>query len=478
MKETSGSVSFHIWNQEQCETVWKAVLKVLSETGCRVKCRRARELMEKAGCSVEDELVKIPEYVMRQAVDSAPKAFRIYDMNGKPAMELDGNHTYFGPPISTVFVRDPFTGNRRKGTRQDAYHAGLICEALPNVGWASAMSGISDGVSGLGDVYEVYELLQSTSKPIMHWAGSMENLRTEFQMLEAVAGGAEPLAEKPFSICLVCPMDPLVHNEDSLEQVMYLAERNAVPVYISGVSLGCTSPITIAGSVVVGIADSLVGLLVSQLVREGAPFIISRFCDTMNMRDMTIQRSRPEMVLANGAACDVFRYLGLPFCVNLGDTDSGVFDQAAAFDTAVSLYTGALGKASMNMSMGGFESANMSDYIGTVYGNEVVGYLTRILKGAEVNEHTLALEDIDEVGPGGNFLMMEDTFTYCHEFYEPDILVPRTQKADKELAQEGPEEKYRQRIRDIIQQGSRHTIKEETLKKLTAILQEAEKRAV
>lgn len=475
MKISKNAPLFSMWNEKQCEAVLDHILGILEKIGCRIKNEKARKLMKEAGCQVEGDMVKIPKAVMRSAIDSAPKAITLFDQNGNPAMELDGEHSYFGPPISTVFVRDPFTGEKRKGVRKDAYHAGLICDALPNIGWASAMSGISDGNSNLDSVYEVEALLKSTAKPIMYWAGSMENLKIEFEMFEAVAGNRETLKEKPFSICLVCPMNPLVHNEDSLEQIMYLAERNGVTVYISGASLGCTVPATAAGAVSVGVADTLVGLLVSQLTRKGAPFILSCFCDNLDMRTMTIQRSHPEMVVAEAAVCSLLNYVGIPFCVSLGDTDSGIFDQVPAFDGAVTLYTAILGRAPMIMSMGGFESCNMADYIGTVYGNEIVEYLKKLAAGAEISEETLALDEIEEVGPGGDFIVSDTTLEFCRTSWAPDIMKARTISQYETEGQESIEKKYRKRICEIIEKGSSRNLNEEILEKITSIMARAEK---
>lgn len=474
MIRTDNGLRLQVWTETQCEKVFQAVQTVLENTGCLVKSEAARELLGGAGCPVEGNLVKIPGSVLKEAVASAPSSFTLYNRDGEPAMSMDTEHSYFGPPISTVFIKDVYTGEKRRGERKDAYHAGLICEALENVDWSSAMSGITDGVSSLSDVYEVYEQLHATTKPIMYWAGSMKNLKTEMKMFETVAGSPENLSAKPGAICLICPMDPLVHNEDSMEQIIYLARRRMPVVYISGVSLGCTGPITIAGSVVVGLADTLAGLVVSQLACPGAPFVVSRFSDTMDMRSMTVQRSHPEMVLSHMCCNDVMRYLNLPFAVNLGDTDSGVFDQTAAFDQTVSLYSGALGFSTMNMSMGGFESANLTDYAGTVFGDEVVSYLKVLMNGAEVSDDTLALEDIDEVGPGENFLLVEDTIELFREMWTPKMILPRSLEAYRKGA---PDLRtlYEERIREIIEAGPKKPLPEEIRQKLAEILEEAEK---
>lgn len=452
----------------------ETVYKVLANVGCQVKSKKSLELLKDAGCKVDGERVYIPKEIMLDAINSAPKQIHIFDRDGEEALCLDKEHVYFGPPISTVFVKDPYTGEKRKGLRKDAFNAGLICEALDNCNWASAMSGISDGVNDLSDVYEVYELLQSTKKPIMYWASSLENLKIEFEMFEAVAGGKENLENKSAQICLVCPMDPLVHNDDNLEQLIYLAQRGGCAVYISGVTMGCTSPITVAGNLVVGIADTLVGLLISQLAKKGSKFIVSKFGNTMDLRTMTIEDGHPEQILSHMACADIFHWLELPFCSNLGDTDSGIFDQVAAFNGSMSLSIATMSGITMAMGMGGYEKCMMTDYVGTVYGSEVVDYLKHIICGVELTDEALAYDEIEEVGPGGDFMMSDSTFEYCRKLWKPDILSPCTLEEYENKKKYEIEEKYKERIREILDRGVLYPLDEDRKNALDAIIKRAE----
>lgn len=476
MLRNQEKIGLHVWNDEQCERVMQAVYQVLNTTGSIIKNKEARDLLEGAGATVEGELVRIPEQIIRDAIASAPKSFTLYDQKGNPAMVMDTSHIYCGPPISTVHVIDGITGKKKRGERADARNAGMICEALPNIGWASAMSGIADGVSSLSSTYEVYELLCATDKPIMYWAGDMDNLKAELSMFETVSGGEKAFREKPTAMCLVCPMDPLLHNDDSLEQIIYLARRNAVAFYVPGTQFGVTAPITLTGNIIIGIADTLVGLAVSQLANRGAPFIISRYCNTVDMKKMTVQNGHPEMLLSHTAASDVFRYIGLPFAINIGDTDSAVFDEGSSFYMAMGVYTGMLDGATLLMGLGGIDCCLTSDYLGTMYGNEVIDFVKPILEGIELNEEELDLGEIDEIGPGGNYITADSTLEHCYDFWKPDILIPHTWEEDISN-QPTIQETYRKKIREIIERGPVVERSPEVLDQLNRILTQAEGKA-
>lgn len=475
MSTIRNEINYSTLNNRQCCEILEGVFSVLEKTGCLIRSSKAKQLLEEAGCKADGENVLIPRDLIIEAIKSTPSELSIYDRNGSLALDLADGNMHFGPAISTVFVRDVKTGEKRRGTRADAVNAALLCDALPNVSWASAMSGISDGFPGLEDIYEVEALLKNTHKPIMYWASNLENLKREIELLETVAGSSEKLKEKPFSICLVCPADPLVHQEDALEQIMYLAEIQSPVVYIAGVSLGCTSPITVAGSLVVGIADTLVGLLVSQLTCEGAPFILSRFSDNFDMSKMNISRAQPGAIKANAAAADVLGCLKVPFCSNFGDTDSGIFDQAAVFDISMQAYTGACCGANMIMGLGGAESCNMINYSFTVFANEAIGYIKTMVGGVAVDDDSLCLDSISSVGPGGDFLAEEETVLNFREGWQPELLKARTIDDWKTSGKRDLADVFDQRVNEIISAGTQNPLDHSIEEKIDKLMSSWEK---
>lgn len=470
------SVKYQVWDNNQCAEVVNAAFRILERTGCEVLNNEALELLKKAGCLIEGERVRIPSSFLKWAIDSAPSSVTLYDRLGNPAMKLAPYETYFGPAITTTFTLDVETGEKRPGVKEDAVNSALVCDALPNIAWSSALNIISDGNTKLADIYEIHSLLPNTVKPIMFWAYDTKNLAYEFEMFEAVAGGAEKLREKPFVINLICPRDPLIHTEEGMAQIIYMAEKSVPALYIPGISFGGSGPITLAGSIALGLADMLVGLLVSQLVRKGAPFIACKFHDNMNMKTATVSHSRPELILANSASADVFRYMGLPFCINSGSTDTGIFDQVSAFDIAVQVYTSVLSSANMNFASGSsLEGSNTNFLGGMVYCNEIISFIKRLTVGIEINESTLAEDVIHKVGPGGNFLAEEQTFKQFREFWVPSVLAPRSHDEWLASGKKDMRDVLNDRVKEFIARGPQNPLGEDILKKLDEIMDRAEK---
>lgn len=468
-------VQYRVLNPEQCAQVVESAYRILENTGCIIHNKEARELLADAGCQVEGELVKIPASLTKWAVEKAPSTVTLYDRDGNPAMVLEPGNVYFGPAITITQIDDPETGKRRASVKQDSANAAILMDALENISWVSPCTSATDVDASVADLAELHAILPNTRKPVMYWSQSCKNLEYQFKMFEAIAGSAERLKEKPFMINLVCPMDPLTHTDDGMAQLIYLARKQSPAVYIAGIGFGLTGPITLAGGVAIGMADTLAGLVVSQLVSPGTPFVVSKFSDNVDMRTMSVTHSNPEMLLANGATADIFRYMKLPFCSNFPGTDCGVFDQVAAFDKGIQTYTALLSGTNMNFAMGAYESGAYAKFADLVFGNEIIGFLKVLTGSVEVSEETLAEDVIDEVGPGGVFFAEDHTLDHIYDFWEADLLKPRTSGEWEKSGRQNVEEILNQRVKAILEKGPQHPLAPEIVEKLNEIMDRAEK---
>lgn len=473
---TKQSVKYRVWDQDQCAEIVNATFRVLERTGCVIQHEGARQLLKNAGCSVDGENVKIPASLMQWAINSAPSTLTLYDRFGQSSLKMAPYEVNYGPVIGDTFILDIETGEKRRAVQADAVNAALVCDALPNIAWSSAVVLVSDCEPELADIIEIRLLLPNTTKPIMCWSHNTENLRDIVEMLEVVTGSPEKLVEKPMGMCLICPVDPLIHTENGLTQIIYSAEKRLPVVYISGISFGCVGPITLAGSIVVGMADTLVGLLVSQLTRKGAPFVVSKFSDNLNMKTGGLSHSRPELLMANAASADVFRYLGLPFCLNHGGTDAGVFNQQYVFDLAINYYNGFLSGTNLNFALGALEGGNSCCLENLVFGDEVISFISRLIEGIEVSPYTLAEDLIHKVGPGGNFMAEEHTCNHVRDFWEPSILVGQTYDQWMESGKKDMNVYLNERVKEIIAKGPQNPLSDEIGRELDAIVERAEKR--
>lgn len=475
---THQSIQMNVLTDGQCEQIFESALRVLARTGCNIHHKDALELLRKAGCSIDGIRVKIPSHLIQKALSTAPKQIMVYDREGNPALRLgarNGN-TYFMAGLENQYRIDLETGEKRLTVKRDAAEAGLIIDALPNVDVACGLTCISDCTPQLADVYELRMLLETTTKPILIWNFNKENLKTQVELCAAAVGGMDVLLEKPFMIAGGAASVPLSHGEDTLDKLLYMFELGLPTPYIAATMMGGTSPVTLAGSLVQGLCETLVGLLLSQLKNEGCPFMGTCFVDMLDMKTMSFAMSSPEYSLGAAAACDVFRYLNLPFEVHLGCTDSPIFDQQAAFDIGIQLYTGILAGANIMNFCGYLETAMSSSLETLVFANEAIDYCKKIAGGVEVTDETLAEDVIHNVGPNGNFLAEEHTMRHFRESWMPQNMIRTSYEKWADSGKKDWNQRNKDIVREILAKGPQKPLSAETLAKLDEIMAEAEKR--
>ena len=470
-------VKYQVLNDEKCEKIFNGALDVLSQTGCEINSEEARDMLKAAGCTVEGTRVKIPANLVKNAIKSAPSSFKLYNRDGEEAVDLSPWRSQFGPCLTNTNTIDLETREKRLTVKEDAANTARVIEALPNIDFGSGLVTISDCSPEIMDIHEAHAVLPNTKKPFISWSYNKENLIDIIEMCEAVAGSLERLAEKPFVIFLWCAMSPLGHVKEAMEEIMYCAEKNLPVTYVVGVMQGGQGPTTVAGNLVIGLADTLTGLVVSQVKKPGAPFMVTSWTDMIDMSSVSISHTGPDFSIGAAASADIFRYLDLPFGLHLGSTDSPVFDQQAAGDIATQLYTGALCGGNMTEFCGYLETATTSCLETLAFADEIVSMLRPMVDGIEVNDETMAIDAIKAVGPGGNFLGEEHTFNHFKELWrKTDFVRGLTRENWIEQGRETLYDRLNKKVKKIVAAGSSCPLDPEVQAKIDAIVERAEKR--
>ncbi len=213
-----------------------------------------------------------------------------------------------------------------------------------------------------------------------------------------------------------------MHDPDALTKVIGCALLRIPLIYAPAPAAGATGPCSIPGTVLVGNAEALSGLVLHQHVRSGAPFVYGAGGGAMDMRTMTDPYLAPDSVLALQASTDLARYYGLPSFSYAGMSDSKALDEQWSAEAALSMAYGSLSRATLLHDVGYLESGLQSSYESIVLGDELAGYARQFMREVPVDDHTLAMDDIRAAGPGGNFLGSRYTREHHREFWRPTLL--------------------------------------------------------
>lgn len=464
-------VDFNVLSPDQVRHIHRTALEILERTGVEFYLKEARELLEDAGCRVEGERVYFPPALVEWAIDIAPSGMTLFNRDGDDAMFIGGDNVTFGPGPTLLNMRDFETGERREFTKQDTVNVARLCDSLENIDWVMGFGTISDVPTEHSDRHEFEAMVKNTKKPIVVWSYTDEGMKDIIDMAIAVRGGKKELAREPFIISLSAPISPLAHNEDSLKRILLSAENQIPLVHAPATQGGANAPITISGQLAQGTAENLSGLVLTQLAQEGLPYFFGGVASIMDMKTAIFSYGAPEKDLAMAGYMDIAEYYELPTWGTGGCSDSKVFDQQSIIEGSLSALVSALSGANLVHDVGYLESASTGSLEQIVAVDEAVGMARRFIDGIEINDHTLALDVIDEVGHGGNFSAHQQRANNFKKGAQRSTLLDRTNRGTwEEKGSKTFEQRAHEKVIRILEEHEPTSLPDDVGRKIDGIL--------
>ena len=413
---------FRMLSDDQITELHQATLELMRRTGVQVEEPAAIELFARGGCWIDGRRVRFPAHLVEWAIGVTPSRVMLCDRLGQPAVALEGERAYFGTGSDTPNIIDPYTGERRPAKKEDVARTSRLVDALPHLSFMMCSGIASDVPASLSDIHHFEAMAGNTVKPIVFTAWSLENLKIIVEMAERIAGGAERLQRNPFCALYTEPISPLKLGLEATQKLMYMAEKGLPTVFTPGLLTGANGPVTIAGGLVQGNAEMLAGFVLAELIREGTPLVYGGGVLPIDMRTTLMSYASPEFMMAACALKDMARHYRLPMFHFAGCSDAKTFDQQATLEGALWVMLAALNGGNLVHDMGYIDNGLTTSYQQLVVMDEVVGLVARFMEGIEVTEETMALDVIDQVGPGGHFLSEEHTLKHFRRNWFPTLL--------------------------------------------------------
>ena len=467
-----------VLSEEEVKRVLAASFEILERAGAQYHDKESIEILKKGGCWVDGDIVKIPTKLVEWALRTAPSRVTLYNSrNGEVAMRLEGNNSYFGTGSDTPFFIDPYTQNRLTASKKTVSMAAKVIDALPNLNFVMSLGIVQDVPQLIYDRHQFEAMVLNTSKPIVITANDADGYYDIIEMCEAVAGGKEELRRHPFMTLYAEPISPLVHSKEAAQKLVLAAKNNLPVVYTPCIMSGSTVPMTLAGAVANGVAESLSGLVLNQLTNEGSSFIMGGVFTIMDQNTTIFSYGAPEFDIMMTAEADISNYLNIPMFGTAGCTDSKLVDEQAAIEDSMSIMLAALSGANLIHDVGYIEHGNTASLENLVISDELIGFARRLVGGIEVNDDTLAADVIDKVGPGGNYLGEEHTIKYFKtetwypELFKRDIYDNWVAEGRKTLTQRANE-----KVKDILENYQPEPLPKDVQKKIHDIVERAEQK--
>jgi trimethylamine--corrinoid protein Co-methyltransferase len=420
---------------EKCQTIYDAALSVIADVGMTVAHAEVRRLLLAAGAALgADDRVRIPRELVQQARATVPAMIEVYDRRGELAMQLGGYNSYFGTGSDLLSTYDLETGEHRLSVLADVGRMAHLCDGLPNIDFVMSSAHPHD-VPAYASYLECFRaMVSNTTKPMVVTADGRDDLEVMWKVAGALRGGAEELRAKPYFIQYGEPVSPLTHSVEVMDKLLFCADWGIPLIYAPAPIAGATSPITHAGQITQGLAESLFGLVIHQLRAPGAPFITGSASAKIDMLTLQTLYNAAERYTTDLGIVEMAKWLDIPNWNFAGTSESECVDAQAGADatevTLLSLQSG----SNLNHDIGYLDFGLTCSPELVVITDEIISLNRRSLEGIEVSDDTLALDVIAAAGPGGDFLKTRHTRKHVRALQWQPTLFNRASRASWQAA--------------------------------------------
>ncbi len=417
--------SFKPLTEESIDRIHQTAMRVIEEVGFEINSEAALEFFKGAGAWVEPEkhLVRLPQKMVIELIEMAPSEVRLCGQDERHDILLGGKRVYAGTGGTALYIHYPDTGERKLATLDDLRRIAKLVDKLDNIHLFMLPTYPSELPVEQVEVNRFFAGLDNTTKHVMGGVYTLNGVKQVIRMAELIAGSGEKLRQRPLISMITCSISPLKLDRQYGDLVVTIAQAG-IPVVCPAEPLcGATSPVTLAGNLVIQTVDSLMGVLLTQIINPGTPVIFGSVAASTDLRDLKYLAGSIEMGLINAAGAQMAQFYKLPFYATGGMTDSKVLDAQSGYESALTNLLCALAGANfIHDAAGLMEFALTTSYEKYVIDNEILGMVMRAVEGIKVNDDTLAFDLIKQVGPGGNFVTAKHTRHFMRsEHYQPSL---------------------------------------------------------
>lgn len=419
--------SLDLMDDHQIQAIHEKALEVLARTGCRVSDGPTRDLLQDLGAKVKGaDVVTMTPDMVANALDSAPKAFTIFDRSGNPALDLGGPEMYFSCPVNTLTWLDPASGTVKPLDSRAARLMSRVADGLPNLHSVvtSAVVADEDIDVRLKGRYNAYLAMTSTPMPVNVTVDEdVESWADVVDMAALIAGGSDQLKAKPFIYLYSEPIPPMVHTGPACGKLAVSARSGVPVVYMPYCMMGGTAPMSFGAAQVQCLAEILSGLVIHQAYSPGAPFIAGAMPSVIDMRTTVGLYGAAEFHLQVAAAARIIQAVtGLPFYGTAGCTDSRHLDQQAVIEATMNCMSTLLSPAHIVHDLGYLDHSVIVSPELVVLCDEIIGNLKVWRTGPPLDDADQWVDIIDRAGPGGQYLTTPHTLANFRQVRYSDLL--------------------------------------------------------
>jgi trimethylamine--corrinoid protein Co-methyltransferase len=413
-------LSLNILGPDEVRKIHDSSLRVIETVGVKFPSARALDIWKSHGARVDagSMIVMAPGRLIEEALRKAPPVYTLAARNPALDLPLDGNHVYVGTDGCGVEVIDIRSGERRRSVLQDVADIARVADCLEEVAFHWVPVSAQDSPPETRGLHELLAIWKNTTKHIQtESVYSGREARGAAEMAALLAGGKDELRKRPLLSLMECTVSPLAHDGGSLEAALVGAEYG-LPVGFMSMASGISSaPATLAGNLVVANAEVLSGLALVELACPGAPVYYAAAQTMMDPRTGAYTGGGPEDFLLGAAGNRLADFYRVPLSMGSFATGAKEPNWQAGLENSLSTFMASLSMSDMLSGVGLLAGSTVWSFAQMIMDCEIFGIIASMMEGIPVNEETLALDAIKEVGPGGTFLTHGHTKRHLRELW-------------------------------------------------------------
>ena len=428
-------------SQADVETIHRAALQALEEIGLADAPESGIAYLTEAGAILgEDGRIRFPAALVEDALAKAAREITLCGRDPAHDLHLSGTRVHYGTAGAAVNMVDVNGRNYRDSTVQDLHDAARIVDCLDNIHFLQRPMVARDIVDNREmDLNTIYACCSGTTKHVGTSFSDPEYVKDALEMLHLIAGGEDAWRARPFvsnSNCFVVP--PMKFATEACV-VMENCIRGGMPVLLLSAGMaGATAPSTIAGAITQSVAECLAGLVYVNAVQPGHPAVFGTWPFGLDLRSGAMTGGSGEQALLTAGCAQMHHFYGLPGGAAAGITDAKLPDMQAGWEQMCSNLMAGLSGLNMVYEAAGMHASLLGFcHESLILGNDLIGHAMRCVRGIEVTEETLALDQMRQVcmGGPGHYLGTSQTLARMQSDYVYPAIGDRT--SPKEWAEIG-----------------------------------------
>lgn len=392
-------------------------LRPLSETDLTLITTHALDILEAIGmaglpekataraCAAgatlrADGRLCFPRAMVAAALGRAPKQVDLPGFLPHRDLRIGGGRVHIGTGGAAVQVLDADNGIYRDSTLADLHALMRVLDASPNIHYGVRPVVARDMADPFElDINTAFACLKATAKPIGVSFCDAAHVAPIVEMFDLALGAPGAFRSRPFCMAVVVHVvPPLTYAAEGIAMLEQAVAAGMIPQICSAGQSGATSPVTLAGALAQGLAESLAGLVVVDGIHRGAPCIYALMPFVSDLRTGAMSGGGGEAAVASAAAAQLLAHVGLPSTVSAGMTDSNLVDAQAGYEKGYTVaLAGHAGADMINLSVGMLGSIMVASAEAMVVDDDMCGAILRSIRGVEVSEATLDLAAVERV---------------------------------------------------------------------------------